>query len=391
MGLFNKFRTDGITYDGQGEERRGILDRIEYNGEINDLIWRFPYDNISTAARLVVQEGQEAVLMREGAVCDVFGPGTQTLSTGNIPILQKLINLPYGGNTPFTCTVFYVNKTTRRDLKFGTPNPINVKDPNYKIGIPVRAFGMYGVRVADSTLFLKELVGTQHLTTTEDVINQFRSLINRKLTSNIAKFFERQKISILEVSAYLDELSDFIKIGIRDEFDAYGLQITNFDIESINFDKNDKNVQIVLEAEAKKAKRDIEEYTYQQERQLDIMEGAAKNEGGAGQMMGAGIGLGMGFGLGGAFGTQMGNIATGAMNAQPTTPPPPLPTVFHILVNNTQQGPFNIETLQRMIQEGTITRETYVWKTGMAQWDKACNCPELQALFSTVPPPPPIM
>ena len=401
MGLFNRKRTDGATFDGQGEERKGMLDRIEYNGLPDDLLWRYPYDNISTAARLVVQEGQEAVLMKEGAVYDVFGPGTTTLSTGNIPLLQKLINLPYGGNSPFTATVVYVNKNTRRNLKYGTPHPFDVQDPLYGMAIPVRSFGMFGVRITDSTLFLREMVGTQHLFSTEDVIEQFKGLIIRKLTSNVGKFIEQNKISVTRISAFLDELSNFVKKGIQEEFEAYGMQITNFDIESINFDKSNPNVQKIQDAESEAAKRRMEGYTYQQERQLDIMEGAANNEGGAGQMMGAGMGLRMGFGVGGAFGAAMGNIAGAAMGAQPAAqppqsavPPPPPPAMavaYHVLINNVQQGPFDMNALQQMVAQGTLTRETYVWKAGMAQWDKAGNCAELQSLFGSVPPPPPVM
>ena len=362
MGLFSKLRTDGATFDGQGEERKGLLDRIEYNGLPDDLLWRYPYDNISTAARLVVQEGQEAVLMKEGAIYDVFGPGTTTLSTGNIPLLQKLINLPYGGNTPFTATVVYVNKNTRRNLKFGTPAPFDVQDPLYGMAIPVRSFGMFGIRITDSTLFLREIVGTQHLFSTEDIIAQFKGLITRKLTSNVGKFIEQNKISVTRISAYLDELSNFIKKAIQEEFESYGLQVTNFDIESINFDKNNPNVQKIQDAESEAAKRRMEGYTYQQERQLDIMEGAANNEGGAGQMMGAGMGLGMGFGIGGAFGSQMSNIAGAAMGAQPAVqpqqsaaapPPPPIPdmTVYHVLINNAQQGPFDMTVLRQMVSQ----------------------------------------
>ena len=339
--------------------------------------------------------------MKEGAVYDVFGPGTTTLSTGNIPLLQKLINLPYGGNSPFTATVVYVNKNTRRNLKYGTPHPFDVQDPLYGMAIPVRSFGMFGVRITDSTLFLREMVGTQHLFSTEDVIEQFKGLIIRKLTSNVGKFIEQNKISVTRISAFLDELSNFVKKGIQEEFEAYGMQITNFDIESINFDKSNPNVQKIQDAESEAAKRRMEGYTYQQERQLDIMEGAANNEGSAGQMMGAGMGLGMGFGVGGAFGAAMGNIAGAAMGAQPAAqppqsavPPPPPPAMavaYHVLINNVQQGPFDMNALQQMMAQGTLTRETYVWKAGMAQWDKAGNCAELQSLFGSVPPPPPVM
>jgi len=94
MGLFNKQRTDGATHDGQGEERKGIIDRIKYSGEENELVWKFPYENLSVGAQLIVNQSQEAVFLKGGAIADVFGAGTHTLSANNIPILQKLITFP---------------------------------------------------------------------------------------------------------------------------------------------------------------------------------------------------------------------------------------------------------------------------------------------------------
>ena len=394
MGLFNRQRTDGQTFDGQGAERKGMIDVIKYNGEPDDIIWKFPYENISTAAQLVVNQSQEAIFIKGGAICDIFGPGTKTLSANNIPILQKLINLPFGGKTPFTAEVWYVNKTIRRNLKFGTPTPIDLLDPLYNVSVPVRSFGEFGIQVTDSSAFLTQMVGTLHLFTTQDVIEQFKSLISRKLASCISKFIVRQKVTVVEINAYIEDVSNFVRDAINEEFAQYGLRITNFDVVSINFDKNDPNVQKILDSQSEAAKRRMEGYNYQQERQFDIMEGAANNEGGAGQMMGAGMGLGMGFGIGGAFGQQMGNIA-GVMNQQtaPGTavPPPPPVVMFHVLINNQQAGPYDMQMLQQMAQSGQITRETYVWKAGMAQWAKAGECPELQSLFGTTPPPPPML
>ena len=126
MGFFNKQRTDGRTYDGQGEERKGFIDRISFNGEAEDIVWKFPYDNLSIGTQLIVNHSQEAIFLRGGAVCDIFGEGTHTLSTNNIPVLQKLINLPFGGRTPFTAEVYFVSKTVRRNLKFGTINAVPV-------------------------------------------------------------------------------------------------------------------------------------------------------------------------------------------------------------------------------------------------------------------------
>jgi membrane protease subunit (stomatin/prohibitin family) len=389
MGLFNKQRTDGQTYDGQGEERKGLIDVVKYNGKSDEIIWKFPYENISTAAQLVVNQSQEAVFVKGGAVCDIFGPGTKTLSANNIPILQKLINLPFGGKTPFTAEVWFVSKTIRRNLKFGTPAPIDLLDPLYNVSIPVRSFGEYGIQVTDSSMFLTQMVGTLHLFTTDDIIAQFQSLIARKLSTCISKFVVRQKVTVVEISAYLDEVSNFVRDAINEEFSQYGLRVTNFDVASINFNKEDPNVNKILDSQSEAAKRRMEGYSYQQERQFDVMEGAANNEGGAGQMMGAGMGLGMGFGVGGAFGQQMGNIA-GVMN-QPAPPPPPTAAMYHVMINNVQQGPYDMQTIQQMIQNGQITRESYVWKTGMAQWSKAGECTDLQHLFVAVPPPPPIV
>jgi membrane protease subunit (stomatin/prohibitin family) len=398
MGLFNKQRTDGETYDGQGKERRGFIDRIKYNGEEDELVWKFPYENLSVGAQLIINHSQEAVFVKGGAIADIFGAGTHTLSANNMPVLQKLINLPFGGNSPFTAEVWYISKTVRRNLPFGTPMPIQLLDPFYKISIPVRSFGDFGVQVTDASLFLKEIVGTLHLVTTDDIINQFQSLIVRKLSSCIGKFITREKITVVEISAYLDEVSNYVRDAINEEFAQYGVRITNFDVASINFDEENPNVKEMLQKHsegqgeaARLAALRGQVDMYQLDRQLDIMQTAAGNEGGAGQMMGAGMGLGMGVGIGGAFGQQMGNTAN-VMQRQniQSLPPPPVAIVYHVLLNNVQYQ-YDLQAIGQYTQSGQITRDTLVWKTGMAQWAKAGDCPELQNLFGAVPPPPPIV
>ncbi|MCL1934156.1 MAG: SPFH domain-containing protein [Candidatus Azobacteroides sp.] len=389
MGLFNKNRTDGTTYDGQGEERKGFIDRIKYNGEEDELVWKFPYENLSIGAQLIVNQTQEAVFVKGGAIADIFGAGTHTLSANNIPVLQKLINIPFGGRSPFTAEVWYVSKTIRRNLKFGTPQPIDLLDPLYGVSIPVRSFGEFGVQVTDSSAFLQQMVGTLHLFTTDDIIEQFKSLIVQKLTASISKFVVQKEVTVVKINAYIDEVANYVRDAINEEFAQYGVRIASFNIASLNFDKADPNVQKILDSQSEAAKRRMEGYTYQQERQLDVMETAAGNEGSAGQMMGAGMGLGMGFGVGGAFGQQMGNMA-GVMQQQQqaTPPPPPTATVWFVLVNN-QQYQYDTNTLGQYIQSGQITRDTLVWKNGMAQWAKTSDCPELQGFFGATPPPPP--
>ena len=403
MGFFNRKRTDGATFDGQGDERRGFIDVIQFNGESDDLVWKFPYNNISTASQLIVNQSQEAVFLKGGEIADIFGPGTKTLSANNIPILQKLINLPFGGNTPFVAEVWYVSKTVRRNLKFGTERPIDIWDPMIQNSVPVRAFGQYGIRISDSAAFLREMVGTLHLFTTEDVIAQFRSDILQALSERINNFMTEEQISVVTINGKLSAISSYIQSQVNEEFSRYGLEVTNLKVENINYDKNDPQVARILEGYAKAKERAVQGFTYQQERQFDILESAAGNEGTAGATMGAGMGLGMGVGIGGAFTSQFANIAGQTIgqpvSSAPSCPPPPpgaIPNVsFHVSVNGQQYGPYDMNAMSQMAANRQISPDTYVWRPGMSQWLQASQCPELSAIFPpssspSVPPMPPM-
>lgn len=392
MGLFNKSRKDGATFDGQGDQRRGLIDVIRFNGLEDELVWKFPFDNISTGAQLVVNQSQEAVFIKGGEVADIFGPGTKTLSANNIPILQKLVNLPFGGNTPFTAEVWYVSKTARRNLKFGTPEPVLLRDPMYaQATVPVRANGEYGIRIVDSAAFLKNMVGTLHLISTRDIIAQFRSDIVSALKECLARYIAINKVSVLDITAHISQVSREVATAINDEFLRYGIEVTNLKVMNIDFDRNDPHVQMVLDAQARQSQREIEHYTYQQERQFDILEGAATNEGNSAQVMGAGIGMGMGVGLGATFSQHIGAMAGNSMAGAPVgqaapPPPPPAPAAFHVLVSGQQYGPYDQATMQQMAAARQIDANTYVWRPGMPQWLPASQCPELAGLFMPQPP-----
>lgn len=393
MGLFNKNRTDGRTFDGTDNSRKGVIDRIKYDGPANELIWKFPYDNLSIGAQLIVNESQEAIFYKGGKALDSFGPGTHTISTANIPLLQKLINLPFGGKTPFSAEVWFINKTIKRDLKWGTKTPMKLRDPLYGFIIPVRAYGEYGIQINDARSFMTQIVGTLHTADIQTIQQHFTSLIITKVTDTISKYIVQQKVSVVDIPAQVDEISKTCKDRISEEFDKYGILITNFYAESINYPEDHPQVEQINQAQANKLQRDIEGYTYQQERSFDVMDSAAQNEGNSGNLMGAGMGLGMGLGIGGTMGNQMGSIGeqlnTNQKNQNQSTPPPPPGSAIFVLVNNKQEGPFNVEQLKSFIQNGQITKETLAWKEGMAQWDKAENLPQINQLFGTSTPPPP--
>lgn len=396
MGFFNKLRTDGATYDGQGEERRGFIDVIQYNGDPDDLVWKFPYNNLSIGAQLIVNKSQEAIFVKGGAVCDVFGEGTHTLSSKNLPLLDKIINLPFGGRSPFVAEVWFVNKVIRRGLRFGTPTPIRVVDPRYaaaEMAIPVRAHGDFSIRVTDSLLLLNEFVGTQHLFTTDDFVEKFSTMVVQDLNKNIKKYSREENISPLDFPEYAPEIADYIKQALLDRFSAYGISLEDFQFAHLAPNEDDPIVKELynnrIESVKERERRQIQGFTYQQERQFDIMETAAGNEGSAGGMMGAGMGMGMGMGVGAAFGQQMQQVSQ-SMNTMQAPPPPPTTFApYYLYVNNSQQGPFDLPTLQTLASAGTLTPHTLVWKQGMTGWAAASSQPDLMGLFGSTPPPPP--
>lgn len=401
MGFFNKLRSDGATYDGQGDERRGFIDVIQYNGASDDLVWKFPYNNLSIGAQLIVNKSQEAIFVKGGAVCDIFGAGTHSLSSKNLPLLDKIINLPFGGKTPFVAEVWFVNKVTRRGLKFGTPTPIRVIDPRYagaEMAIPIRAHGDYSIRVNDSMLLLNEFVGTQHLFTTDDFVEKFATMVVQELNKNIKKYSREKNVSPLDFPEYAPEIADYIKQTLIDKFSAYGIGLEDFQFVHLAPNEDDPVVKELynnrIESVKERERRQIQGFTYQQERQLDIMETAAGNEGSASGIMGAGIGMGMGMGIGAMFGQQMQQVSQSMNPMQSQTPPPPPNTFtpYYLYVNNSQQGPFDLPTLQTLVSAGTFTSQTLVWKQGMAGWATASSQPALVGLFvNTPPPPPPVM
>ena len=136
-----------------------IVEVVKYEGGSSVFAWKYPIDDLGTWTQLIVNESQEALLFKGGKALDLFGSGRHTLDTMNIPILNKIINLPFGGKSPFKAEVWYVNKLHKLDIKWGTSSPIQIEDPKYKIFIPLRAFGRFGIKIDDSRKFLVKLVG----------------------------------------------------------------------------------------------------------------------------------------------------------------------------------------------------------------------------------------
>ncbi len=287
-----------------------VIDVIKYDGDADVFAWKYPSDELGTWTQLIVNESQEAVLFKGGKALDVFESGRHTLDTANIPLLNNIINLPFGGKSPFKAEVWFINKVFSLDIKWGTATPIQIQDPKYGVFVPVRSNGMFGIQIEDSKKFIVKLVGTMKVFDKQSIISYFRGLYITKVKDSISSYVIHKKISLLEINAYIDELSTYLKERIEPTMNEYGINLASFYVNEISVPEEDPSVVKLKEALSKRAEMNIIGYNYQQERTFDTLEGAATNKGAASSgIMGAGMGLGMGVGIGGTVGGAFGSLA----------------------------------------------------------------------------------
>lgn len=353
-----------------------LLDIIEWTDDSSDtMVWRFPrFDNeIKYGAQLIVRPAQIAVFVDRGQIADVFSPGQHSLTTKNLPVLTTLLGWKYGFHSPFKAEVYFVNTRNFTNLKWGTKNPVMLRDQEFG-PVRLRSFGTYVARVADPAKFIREIVGTGGHFTLDGITEQLRNLI----VSRFADTLGECGIPLLDLAANYTELSAFLTGKIAPEFLEYGLEVTKLLIE---------NISLPVEVEQALDKKssmgiigNLDNYVKFQSAQA--MEAAAKNPGGDAS---AGVGMGMGF----AMANQMGKMMIPPQEAPPGTPPP-LPEQrisYFVGENGTQRGPFDVSAILGQIGSGAITRDTLLWKQGMSAWEKAETFAELTSTFQTVPPP----
>lgn len=286
-----------------------IIDVAKYDGPSNVLVWKHPVGDLTWGTQVIVNQTQDALFLKGGQIADVLGPGTHTLKTANIPILRKLVEVPFGGQTPFAAEVYFVNRAVNLDVKWGTTNPIPLLDPVYKVPLPIRGFGQFGVRVADARQLFTQLSATAPEFTTQQLTESFRGFLMTRIKDYVAETMIKQKLSLLEVTAHLEEISEAIKGKLKEDFRAYGVDLVAFLVSSIDVPEEDDSVKRLKKALSEKAEMDILGEGYKTKRSFDVMEKAAGNEGGG---AGAGMGLGMGLGAGAGMGQMMAGMA-GAM------------------------------------------------------------------------------
>lgn len=278
----------------------GILKNIEWTDTSSDLIiWKYPInkDHVNKGSALTVRESQVAIFVDKGRLADVFLPGFYKLDTQNMPVLTKLMSWKYGFETPFKSDIYFVNTKQFTNQKWGTVNPILVRDKDYG-AVRIRGFGNYSFRVDDAYVFMQNLSGTNTSFNTSQITDYLRSMV----VSGISDAIGESKIPVLDMAANLQELSNMVEKKMVEEFKAIGLELTNFVFESFSLPEElekalDKNTTLGM------FRNNMDVYT--QMETLEAMKEAAKNPGAAGGTMGAGMGLGMGMGLGNIFANNM--------------------------------------------------------------------------------------
>jgi membrane protease subunit (stomatin/prohibitin family) len=309
------------------------------------LVWKFPSEELRLGAQLIVNQSQEAVFVKGGKALDVFGPGTHTLSTGNIPLLTKLVKLPFGGRTPFTAEVWYVNKTVKRDLTWGTRTPIQVIDPMYNYPVSIRSYGQWGIRIDDSRSFVNQVVGSMRSADSQKVEDYFIGEILQRLSDALAKYFVEKNLSAFQANAKLNDLSMMTAEAIRPEFARFGVEVVNFNVQNISIPKEEQQkFQEILgkRMEIDQISQARVGAAYTTMRTFDTLEKAAENQGSTGSLLSGGLGLGLGLSAGFPAGQQL---------AQSMSPAPPQPAASDLASK--------LQKLKGLLEAGLITQEDF--------------------------------
>lgn len=336
-----------------------VFDIIELPDEMaSDIVRRFPEQgsgDFRIGSQVIVRESQAAVFFRDGKALDVFGPGRHTITTANIPLLVNLIGKAFSGETPFKAEVYFVSMREFLDLKWGTPEPITIRDAVLRMA-RLRAFGTFAMQVAEPQLFVNQIVGAQRLYRTADIERFLRSIIITKLTDLLGELGR----SILDIPAMMEELAAGVTAKAEPDFAARGLLLKSVYIESIS--PTEETAKAIDQAAAMGAIGDMDAYL---KYKAALAMGDAARQEGAGGLAGAGVGLG----AGAAMGITMAQMMSQAMQkpAQPAEPAAAAPAAPKT-PQTAEEVQALLDNLDAQLASGAISEATY--QKLYAKWEQ---------------------
>ena len=387
-----------------------IIDVLKYEGPNDELVWKWTPKNgnqkrenqLRIGTQLVVNESQDAFMFKGGKLLDVFGAGTHTLTSLNIPFLADVIGLAFGGDTPFTAEVFYVNKALSQDAKWGLM-PFNIVEPNFKVPIPITCRGSYSVKIVDSRKFLTEIVGVSSLYNQLELQKLFRGIITESTKNAIWKLSKDLGLGPLELEYMVKELSNSIQPAVKFAMSKYGLEISFFSVEGISVVDEDERVKKIVEDYHRIMSEDMEEKlrlkrraeqlnVYKVERTFDTTEAAATNIGGGEAGDGSGgsgiLGTVVGLGMAMPLANQVGGMVQNQMNTANTASNLRLCTKCQIPLQQNDLFCGTCGTAQNIVktkQDSTLEKKVNCHKCAIDFSSKYKFCPNCGDVYNPCP------
>jgi membrane protease subunit (stomatin/prohibitin family) len=440
MGLFSKKTEGGMMDVIRCDEHEYLVWKWSPSGEANSTKKE---NAIRYGSSLRVKDGELAVFVyqqKDGSMQDfIVGPFDQTIKSANFPILTSIVGAAFGGSSPFQAEIYFINLAGNIPIKFGVPY-FNITDsrlPDFPVPMSVR--GQLIFNITDYKLFIKNtrLINFE----LEDFKNLVKSAVTSSVKSGVMNINRTNPLNLVQIEENLDLINEHLRTKLKDIFtEDFGVNLKRFDIDSLELDQesegfkkliqvtrnqqektltaqtdvaiknmndmqgmNAENLEETLRIQREEAQRAQKLQTetnfigaHALNQQTDVLKTGAESLGTMGDMNSGGgmnpAGMMTGMMMGGAMGNQMAGMMNNMgqnMQQQQNTPPPPPTIAYSVAINGQTAGPFNLQQLQQMVQNGQLTQNTHVWKQGMTAWELAGNVPEINTLFAAVPPPPP--
>lgn len=296
----------GNTNNGE-EQKKGVelYSVIKNDRPSDELVWKCLKEDFNTNTQLIVMESEEALFVKDGVVIETFTGGKYTLSTENYPFISGLRKLVSGGESAYSCSVYFVDKSHKLELLWGTDSPIQMTDAKYEFSVGVRARGSYSIQIQDAKKFFIKLVGNTFVFTKEEIQNQFRTVFQTKIKVAVATVMKQSSLTVLDMNTELENIGEKVKEQLIDVLDEYGIRLVNFYISDISIPEDDPMYKIINETYAKSYAGNIELRVQGEGWNKLTAKELAKdlaNNPGAGGTAAVGAGIGMGVASAGVFG-----------------------------------------------------------------------------------------